>query len=401
MNRSLLPIFLIVIVDVLGLTLILPLLPFYAEHYGASPAEVGMLSATYALCQLVAGPVLGQLSDRFGRKPLLIVSQLGTFAGFLLLAFSHSLWLIFLSRAIDGITAGNITIAQAYIADVTEPQHRARAFGLIGIAFGLGFLVGPGISGVLAHYDLRYPIFMAAGLSFLSVLTTYTLLPWGKPPGGPNEAPRRVKILDVKTYAKYFARPRLGNFLGQFFIYVLGFAVFTGGFALFAERRLTWNGHPFGVREVGLVFAFAGFLGAILQGGFIHRLVTRFGEERLIIYGFAANVVGYLVLGFTAYIPILVVSAVITAFGNGALRPSLTAIITQNVERHEQGLVLGLNQSLMSVAQIVGPLTAGILIDHALLSTWAWLIAGLSLVGIALRPKASAVPPMKSAGGES
>jgi MFS family permease len=386
MNRSLLPIFLIVIVDVLGLTLILPLLPFYAEHYGASPAMVGMLSATFALCQLIAGPVLGQLSDRFGRKPLLIVSQLGTFAGFLLMANATHLWMIFVARAIDGATAGNITIAQAYIADVTEPKNRARAFGLIGIAFGLGFLVGPGISGLLAHYDLRYPIFVAAALSFTSVVTTYLLLPWGKPPGAHGDVPRRVKVLDVKTYARYFARPRLGNFLGQFFIYILGFAVFTGGFALFAERRLTWDGRPFGPREVGLVFAFAGFLGAILQGGLIHRLVAKFGEERLIVYGFAANVLGYLVLGFTAYLPILVVSAMITAFGNGSLRPSLTSIITQAVERNEQGLVLGLTQSLTSVGQIVGPLLAGLLIEHGYLGAWAWSIALLSLVGIALRP---------------
>lgn len=387
MNRSLLPIFLIVVVDVLGLTLILPLLPFYAEHYGASPAEVGMLSATYALCQLLAGPVLGQLSDRYGRKPLLIVSQIGTFAGFLLMANATSLWMIFVARAIDGITAGNITIAQAYIADVTEPKHRARAFGLIGIAFGLGFLVGPGISGLLAHYDLRYPIFMAAALSFASVLTTIAVLPWGKPPAGPVDAPRRVKIFDVKGYAGYFARPKLGNFLGQFFVYVLGFAVFTGGFALFAERRLLWEGRPFGPREVGLVFAFAGFIGAILQGGVIHRLVTRFGEERLIVYGFAASVAGYLLLGFTDYIPLLVVSATISTFGNATLRPSLTSIITQQVKPHEQGLVLGLTQSLTSVGQIAGPLLAGFLIEHRFLSSWAWAIAFLSLIGIALRPR--------------
>ncbi|HVW11057.1 MAG TPA: MFS transporter, partial [Bryobacteraceae bacterium] len=156
-NRSpLLPIFLIVLVDILGMTIILPLLPFYALHFGASDTVVGLLISTYALCQLVAGPVLGSWSDRIGRKPLLILSQLGTFIGFLILANAWTLWVIFLSRVIDGITAGNLSLAQAYIADVTEPQNRAKSFGVIGIAFGIGFLVGPGISGFLSQYGYTY-----------------------------------------------------------------------------------------------------------------------------------------------------------------------------------------------------------------------------------------------------
>ncbi len=152
-KNALLPIFLIVVVDVLGMTIILPLLPFYAERYGASPKLVGLLLMTYALCQLVAGPVLGQLSDRHGRRPLLIVSQVGTFIGFLVLGFAHTLALIFFSRFLDGITAGNLSLAQAYISDVTKPEDRARSFGLIGIAFGIGFMFGPAISGFLAQYD--------------------------------------------------------------------------------------------------------------------------------------------------------------------------------------------------------------------------------------------------------
>src|SRR5208282_641337 len=145
-KNVLLPIFLIVAVDILGMTIILPLLPFYAEHYGASPQVVGLLITTYALCQLIAGPILGKLSDRFGRRPLLIISQLGTFAGFLVLGWARSLIWIFFSRFLDGITAGNLSLAQAYISDVTEPENRAKAFGVIGIAFGLGFLIGPALS---------------------------------------------------------------------------------------------------------------------------------------------------------------------------------------------------------------------------------------------------------------
>src|SRR5438034_7671866 len=184
-SSPLLSIFLIVLVDVLGLTIILPLLPFYAESLGATPSTVGLLVSAYAICQLLAGPPLGQLSDRVGRRPVLLVSQIGTFIGFLMLAFAHSLWLVFLARIIDGLTAGNLTVAQAYISDVTEPQNRAKAFGLIGVAFSLGFLVGPGVSGYLAQYGNHYPILAAAGLSFTSIMATTFLLP-GVPPPGAN-----------------------------------------------------------------------------------------------------------------------------------------------------------------------------------------------------------------------
>ena len=177
-------------VDVLGLTLMIPLLPFYAERMGASPSQVGWLIGIYAACQLVSGPLLGRLSDTTGRKPLLIVSQLGTCAGFIVTAFAPNLWVLFLARAIDGMTAGNLSLAQAYISDVTKPEDRARAFGLIGIAFGLGFLVGPAVSGALAGFDYRLPIFAAAALSALSVLTTWLLLPAVGPAGPVARRPR-------------------------------------------------------------------------------------------------------------------------------------------------------------------------------------------------------------------
>src|SRR5678809_980453 len=176
MKKSpLLSIFLIVLVDVLGLTIILPLLPFYAESLGATPRVVGLLVSAYAICQLLAGPPLGHLSDRIGRRPVLLVSQIGTCIGFLILAYAHTLWLVFLARIIDGLTAGNLTVAQAYIADVTDVQKRTKSFGMIGIAFGIGFLIGPGITGFLAQFGNTYPIFAAAGLSFTSILCTYSV----------------------------------------------------------------------------------------------------------------------------------------------------------------------------------------------------------------------------------
>src|SRR5262249_32901875 len=180
-DRPLLPIFLIVLADILGLTIILPLLPFYAEKLGASPTAVGLLASASAFCQLLSGPSLGRWSDRTGRKPLLIVSQLGTFASRLLLAGAGSLWVVYLARIIDGLTAGNLVLAQAYISDVTEPENRARSFALIGISFGIGFLLGPAISGALSPLGLAVPILLSAALSAVSILATIFLLPATKP----------------------------------------------------------------------------------------------------------------------------------------------------------------------------------------------------------------------------
>jgi DHA1 family tetracycline resistance protein-like MFS transporter len=381
-KSPLVPIFLIVSVDVLGLTIILPLLPFYAEHFGASPTVVGLLVSTYAFCQLIAGPMLGRLSDRTGRRPLLLVSQMGTFIGFLILAFANSLWLVFLSRIIDGLTAGNLSLAQAYISDVTQPEERAKSFGLIGIAFGMGFLIGPGISGYLSQFGYQYPILVAAGLSLTSILATYFLLPTTKPVASDDAVPRKFTLLDWGNYVRYFRQPGLAPLLWQFFAFTFTFSMFMSGFALFAERRFTWHGRPFGPREVGFVLAYLGFLGVILQGGLIGRLVKAFGEQKLLRAGFFLGMVGLAALGFTYTIPMLLVFSAISSSGTGVVRPIATSLITQKASRSEQGVVLGLTQSLNSVSAIIAPAISGLLIDHSLLTAWA--LAAAAICGIAL-----------------
>jgi len=384
LRRSpLLPIFLIVCVDVLGLALILPLLPFYSERLGASPMVVGLIVSTYAVCQLIGGPLLGRMSDRMGRRPLLLVSQVGTFIGFLILAYADQLWLVFLSRIIDGLTAGNLSLAQAYISDVTKPEDRAQSFALIGIAFGLGFLIGPAISGYLAGtFGYQYPIFGAAALSFTSILCTYFLLP-SQDPVHSNDG-RRFTILAWGRYVEFFKRPGLAPLLWQFFIFTFSFALFMSGFPLFAERRFTWHDKPFGPREVGYVYAYVGLLGIILQGGLIGRLVKRFGEQKLIRFGFLFAAIGFGMLGFTYSIPMLLVQSGLTGVGTGGMRPALTSLITQKASRSEQGTVLGLTQSLMSVSQITAPFIGGLLINLYWLKAWALLGAGVSALGLLL-----------------
>jgi MFS transporter, DHA1 family, tetracycline resistance protein len=381
-KSPLLPIFLIVSVDVLGLTIILPLLPFYAEHFGASAATVGLLVSLYAFCQLIAGPILGRLSDHMGRRPLLLVSQLGTFIGFLILAYAPSLWVVFLSRAIDGITAGNLSLAQAYISDVTEPENRAKSFALIGIAFGMGFLIGPGLSGFLSKFGYQYPIFVAAGLSATSILATYFLLPSVTPAVADGATPRKFTILDWGNYAHYFREPGLAPLLWQFFAFAFAFSMFMSGFPLFAQRRYAWHGQPFGPEQVGYVYAFLGLLGVILQGGLMGRLVKAFGESNLARTGFLCGLIGLAALGFTHSLPWLLVAVAVASSGTGIIRPTVTSMITQKAGRSEQGVILGLTQSLNSVSAIAAPALAGFLIDHSLLSTWA-AVAG-AICGIAL-----------------
>lgn len=392
MRRSpLLPIFLIVLVDVLGLTIVIPLLAIYSEQFGASALVASLLMPTYAACQLVAGPILGRLSDRHGRRPILLISQIGTLIGFVMLAEASVLWMVFVGRALDGLTAGNLTVAQAYISDHTPPERRARAFGLIGIAFGLGFLVGPAISGWLSTYGIAAPFWAAAGLSGVSILGTWFLLPNDAPTNAAGDGPvapggTRLGILDWAQYVDYFRRPVLRGLLIQFFIYMFSFSMFTGGFALFAERHLWWDGHFFTPREIGFTFAGAGFVGLVVQGGMFGRLVARFGEHRVAVAGFAMLFAGYLVLGLTETLTLLAISTLLSAFGGTVVRPTITSLVTQLAARHEQGVVLGLTQSLSSVAAITAPPLAGLLIEHDQGRAWAWLAGGVALLGVLLSP---------------
>lgn len=369
MKKSpLLSIFLIVLVDVLGLTIILPLLPFYAESMGASPRVVGLLVSAYAVCQLIAGPPLGHLSDRVGRRPVLLVSQIGTCIGFIILGFAQTLWLVFAARIIDGLTAGNLTVAQAYIADVTEPENRAKSFGIIGIAFGLGFLVGPGISGYLAQFGETLPIFAAAALSFTSIVCTYFLLPSAVPHPHPELEGGTSRW---GSLVESFRDKQLAPLLWQFFAFTFAFSTFFSGFALYAERRFVHNGMPFGTKEVGYLFAFSGLVGVLIQGGGMGRLVKMFGESRLVQMGFVTMTVSFVILAGVHGIPLLLVAIGLLTFGSAVLRPSLTSLITKRAARHRQGMVIGIMQSLMSVAQIVAPLIAGFLIEGELLGVWA------------------------------
>jgi MFS transporter, DHA1 family, tetracycline resistance protein len=385
MKSPLFAIFLIVAVDVLGFTIILPLLPFYAQKYGASPFLVGVLATTFAVCQLLSGPFLGRISDKYGRKPVLMLSQFGTFIGFIMLGLANSLPIIFLSRIIDGATAGNLTIAQAAIADVTPPEGRAKAFGVIGIAFGLGFLIGPAISAGLAPLGVHYPAYAAAFLSGVSIFATWRLLPKAQ-----QQVDSSQNAKSAKRLAGYFRRPEMRWLLIEFLIFGFIFAGFTSGFALFAERRFTWNGHHFGAAEVSILFTYSGFLGLIFQGLILGRLVKKFGEAKLVWAGFASMAISYFLLAMADSIGMLILASTIGSFGTGVIRPALTALVSRTAGPREQGAALGATQSLVSLGQIFAPLISGAIINASAvypmaLAAWGWWLSGLALVGLLVR----------------
>lgn len=369
--RPLLPVFLIVLVDVFGLTLMLPLLPFYAEHFGASPFVATTLAASFAVCQLISGPILGRLSDKIGRKPVLIASQIGTLIGFLVIGSASTLWMLFLGRIIDGTTAGNLSIAQAYISDVTKPEERTKAFGMIfGIAFGAGFLFGPAVSGLMAeHYGYESPAYAAAAASFVSIILTWRLLPAVKPT--PSEVgPRRALVF------RFLHMPQARRRFIEYFCFVLSFATLVGGLALYLERQF-----GFTVKNAGYVYAYSGLIGILIQGGMIGRLVKKLGEPKLALAGFVAMAIGYGMLGWATTIPILLVLTAISAFGSAVTRPAMTTLITKSVGRDEQGAALGLSQSMSSVAQIAGPLMAGALIEVRALTAYGLAASAFAVVG--------------------
>jgi MFS transporter, DHA1 family, tetracycline resistance protein len=394
-RASLLPIFLIVLVDVLGLSIVLPLLAVYAETFGASAQLAALLIPVYSLCQAVAGPALGALSDRIGRRRVLLLSQAGTLLGFLCIAGAQSLWMIFLGRVLDGLTAGNLGVAQAYIADNTEPKNRARSLALIGVAFGVGFTLGPAITVGLSKHGMSAPLYVAAGLSATSILCTALLLPADGPARQPADLSgmpggQRLGLLSWHRYPAFFRRPVLGGVLVEFFLYQLAFYMFISGFALFAERRFSWNGHAFTPREIGWLYVFSGVVGIVIQGGLIGRMVKVLREPRVIRLGMLCLGIGYALLGYVEPVAPLLAAIALSTIGNGVLRPCLTSIATQVIGREEQGVVLGLTQTLASLASIIAGSLSGFLIEQRWLTSWGWVAAAFCALALIVGTQGSA-----------
>lgn len=349
-------IFITVFIDLVGFGIVIPVLPLYAERFGASPLVIGLLLGIYSAMQMLCAPLLGRLSDRVGRRPVLLLSILGTSAGFLLMGFAQTLWLLFVARIIDGVTGGNISTALAYIADVTPPEHRSRGMGLIGAAFGLGFVVGPALGGLLSHVSLAAPFFLAAALAAGNAVALWWFLPESHPPERRHAARRPPPL---RTTLQPEAARSLTLAMATYFLTTVAFSLLTATYPLFTERRF-----GYGAAENGYIFACQGILAAIVQGGLLGWLVTIWRERTLASAGIALLMASLFVLPMSSTALLLFLATAGVAVGHGLVASTLHGLASKGVAPTVQGRVLGLMQSAASGARIVGPVLGGWLLHH-------------------------------------
>jgi len=345
-SRPLLIIFLTILVNLIGFGIIIPLLPFYAETFGASPLVVGLLFAVFSICQLAAAPALGDISDRYGRRPVLIFSLAGTVVSFVMLALAHSVVMLFAARIVDGLSGGNISTARAYVADVTEKKDRARAYGLIGAAFGLGFILGPALSGVLAKVSYTAPIWVAAAVTLVA-----TAMAWLWLPETVHRAHAGTGDWNPFRYLpEMLRRPVVSRVLTIDFVYWLSFAVFQTTFALFVAQRF-----QFDVSQTGYLFAGFGVLGAVIQGGFIRPIVHRLGDRHTFMMGLLFGASGLIAAALSHSVTLFVASLVPLALGIGFGHPTIASLVSLAGRGDEQGRVQGAASAVESLGRTIGP----------------------------------------------
>ncbi len=350
-------IFITIFVDLIGFGIVLPLLPFYAQDFGATPALIGLLVAAHPATQFVSGPIWGRISDRLGRRPILLLGLVGSGVSYLMFALAGNLLWLFASRAMAGIAGANIPVAQAYIADSTDFENRTRGMGLVGAAFGLGFIAGPAIGGALSHFGYAVPGFFAAALCLGNAAAAYFYLPESL------STERRAKaatgmgagLLGRLRFAVAFARrPAIGSLIAIFVLATFVFAAFTTVFPLWVDVELGYN-----ARHAGYLLAYFGLLMAIVQGRLLGPIAGWVGERRLLLWATAVLVVTYLLLPLSNVLWALGLSLVPLALGTGLNWPTLNSLASQYAEIDVQGAILGTMQSLSALARMVGSVWAG------------------------------------------
>ncbi|HEX6900012.1 MAG TPA: MFS transporter [Thermoanaerobaculia bacterium] len=378
-RRALTTVFLTILLDLIGFGMILPLLPFYAQELRATPFRIGLLFSSYSLAQLLFAPLLGRLSDRVGRRPVLLGSIAGGAASYLLFAWASSYALLLLARSLSGVAAANYAIAQAYMADVSSPENRSRAMGLVGAAFGLGFVLGPALGGVLAHYGgPRLVPLTAAILSGINFLIALVGLPESLSPELRGRQTDSSWLGIASLRAAWRDAPMRGLML-LFFLVMFCFSMMETTLALFCQKRF-----GFGTRETSWLFVFVGVVLVIVQGGLLGRLIKRFGERRLILSGIVLMAAGLALLPLTPYLGLLLASLFLLAVGQGVHNPSSLGLLSRLTDEGSQGGVIGVSRSFGALARTLGPAT-GTWIFGALGAGWPfWAASGLMLVALAV-----------------
>lgn len=372
--KAMLPILLVVVIDAISMGIILPLLPFYAHHFGATPFVIGGLVSVFSLCQFITAPWLGRLSDRYGRKPVLLGSQVGTMLSLVLLASAWTLPIVFLARMLDGLTAGKISVASAYMVDRSTPATRKQAMGLVGASISIGIMIGPAMSSLLSPYSMTAPIWGAAGLSLLSIVMTFVLVPRDTPEASapPPAAMSMRQVFDRKNTLRVLA---------VLLAFYVAFSLYVSQLPLFMGARLAWEGASLGPQQVGLAFMVSGAVNVVTQL-FAMRWVSRhITDDRLAMLSLITLACGYLGVGCASGLGLFSIAFLLSALGTALARPALMSALSMTVERHQQGAIMGVNTSLMALANTLAPLLGGLLIEHEYYLGWGYLTAGMAGLG--------------------
>jgi DHA1 family tetracycline resistance protein-like MFS transporter len=379
MRKRMIQILIFVFIDVLGFSLILPLLPYYAEEFGANATLIGFLAASNAVTQLIGAPIIGRLSDRYGRRPLLIVSILGTVASFLLLGFADSLWMLFLSRALDGLLGGNVSLARAYITDITGEEERASSMGKIGATFGLGFIFGPALGGVLSYGgNYARPAFIAAGLSLLNLIGVILWLPESLPPGERGEeSTEGRRWFKLSGLREALGRPCVGPLLIIRLVSAVAFTMFHTIFSTYALYRFDLQS-----QSTSYLLTYVGALVVIIQGWGIGKLTERFNERAIAFAGVALLPLGMLGWALAPRVWVLLIVLAPLSLASGILNTVISSLLSKVAHREETGGVLGIAASMGSLARVISPVAGGTLIDQ--LGTWAPGVLGAVIMVLLL-----------------
>ena len=345
--------------ETLGFSIVLPVLPFLGFSLGLNVFQIGLVSSIFSFCQLFASPVTGKLSDRFGRKPILIFSQSSTFLGFLLLGMADTVWILVLARLVDGLLGSNMTVTQAYLSDVTDPKDRTKTYGYSSAVFGAALIFGPIIGGTLSELNYSLPMFIAAGMSLLSIILVFLFLQESLTSKKEKFNLRFEDILPINEAKRFFRSTEIRGLLIAFFIYNFAFMIFISNFAQLGQIQL-----KVGSLELGFYLAWVGILRVVFQSILINPLLKKINENNTLKIGVIALVITMISLALITNFMLVFIPLIFLAFGTGVVRPILTSKLSKSVGKEETGSLLGVNNSLSSVTQIISPILGGIILQY-------------------------------------